>query len=70
MERKPRQRPLVAPRDELAEQLDVVVRALEGTLVERLLGRPHDRGDTARNGSPDAALKLHAAKRNAPAALE
>ena len=59
VQREPGERPLVAAGHELAEQLDVVVVALEGALVERLLGRPHHRGHAARDGSPEAALKLH-----------
>ena len=43
VDRQPGGRPAGAARDELAEQLDVVVIGPEDPLVERLLGRP-DRG--------------------------
>jgi hypothetical protein len=38
-----------------AEELDVVIGAAQEQLVEWLLGRPHRRGDCARDGSPQSS---------------
>src|SRR5207249_1743664 len=50
VERDPDGLPFGAARDELPEQRDVVVVAVEEPLVERLLGRPDRRGGAAGRG--------------------
>ena len=55
VQREPDREPGRLARDELAEQLDVVVLDAEDLLVERLLGGPHRGAGRAREGAAEGA---------------
>ena len=67
VEPEPRRGPRGPARDELAEQLHVVVARAEDPLVERLLGGPDRRGRRARQGAVQWSPKLHCRQRNGTA---
>jgi hypothetical protein len=57
MEREADGLPVVAPRDELAQDLDVVVPGVKEALVEGLLERHHHRRDRTRSAPSQAPLQ-------------
>jgi hypothetical protein len=59
VQRQADRRPLAPARDELAEQLDVVVAGTEDPLVERLLRRPYGRGRATGGRTAHASLHRH-----------
>jgi hypothetical protein len=59
VQRDARDVPAVSASDRLAEDLDVVVAALEEELVERLLERPDSRGTHAADGSSKSAGAIY-----------